>query len=85
MSTQEIGLAIRTDRRLDLLASIKSDYRVLPQLALTVAQASRLWAVEHDTCKHLLDLLVEDGFLLCRSDGRYGLPRAIELTSRQCA
>ena len=50
---------------------MRRDYRVLPGLALTLAQARRLWALHENACRELLDALVAEGFLRVRSDSRY--------------
>jgi hypothetical protein len=50
---------------------MRRDFRVLPGLALTFAQARRLWALHEHACRELLDTLVVEGFLCVRSDGRY--------------
>jgi hypothetical protein len=63
-------LRTRPDRRLDLLRTMMRDYRRTPQLSPTAGQASRLWAVQQDTCDQLLACLVDDGFLDKRPDGR---------------
>jgi hypothetical protein len=44
----------------------------MPGLWLTTAQAARLWALEPDQCEQLLHTLVEQRFLVVRSDGKYG-------------
>lgn len=72
--TAPVAPADRTGPSCDLLSVIRRDFRVLPQLALTVEQAGRLWAIAPDTGRQLLDSLVEEGFLTRRRDGRYGMP-----------
>jgi len=67
------GVRPLADRRPDILDAIRREFVSLPRLALTSAQAGRLWALEHDTCRQLLALLEQDGFLHCRHDGRYVL------------
>jgi hypothetical protein len=50
---------------------MRRDFRVLPGLALTFAQARRLWALHENACRESLDTLVAEGFLCVRSDARY--------------
>ena len=54
-----------------LRARIEAEYREMPGLALTAAQARRLWALDDDCCARLLGVLTAAGFLSCDSDGRY--------------
>lgn len=61
------------DRRPDILDAMRREFVSLPRLALTFAQARRLWALEHHTCHQLLALLEQDGFLHRRPDGCYVL------------
>ena len=46
-----------------LLQIIRSEYREIPGLHLTRAQARRLWGLDHETCDALLDTLVATRFL----------------------
>jgi hypothetical protein len=46
-----------------LLDRIRGEYREMPGLRLTLAQACRLWHVDHTTCRALLDRLVAEHFL----------------------
>jgi hypothetical protein len=57
-----------------LLARIRGEYREMPGLRLTRAQASRLWNVDAATCAQLLETLVGQhvleeaegsGYVLC--------------------
>lgn len=59
---------------------IRGEFREMPGLTLTVAQARRLWNVDLSTCIQVLSHLVEAGFLCRRADGSYG--RASDLTAR---
>ena len=54
-----------------LRARIQAEYREMPGLSLTVAQAGRLWALEHDHGAQMLAELTDEGFLRCSEDGRY--------------
>ncbi len=59
---------------------IRGEYREMPGLTLTVAQAQRLWNVDLSTCTEVLAQLVEAGFLCRKVDGAYG--RSTDLTVR---
>ena len=47
----------------DLCARIRGEYLEMPGLALTFAQAVRLWNEEPTVCRRTLDVLVASGFL----------------------
>lgn len=55
------------------LARIKGEFLEMPGLRLTLAQARRLWGLDGDVCRCLLDMLVEVKFLHRKPDGTYGL------------
>lgn len=57
-----------------LLERIRCEYREMPGLTLTVAQAQRLWALDKPACERILGTLVESGFL--RRTGRGAFVRA---------
>ena len=48
----------------------RSEYIEMPGMRLTVPQASRLFHLQQDVCAHVLNSLVEEGFLN-RQDNRY--------------
>lgn len=50
---------------------IKGEYLEMPGLRLSLAQASRLWALEHAECGRVLDSLVSANFLQRDGNGRY--------------
>jgi hypothetical protein len=54
-----------------LAARIRGEYREMPGLRLTFAQALRLWQVDAATCAVLLEQLVNEGFLRKTHDGAY--------------
>lgn len=47
----------------DVLTRIRSEYREMPGLCLTLLQARRLWALDESTCSRLLSNLVSEGYL----------------------
>lgn len=54
-----------------LLERIQGEYREMPGLKLTDAQACRLWALDGCTCRLVLTRLVEQRFLKRAPDGTY--------------
>ena len=50
---------------------IDSEYREMPGLRLTLAQAARLWGLPAPQCRALLAVLVERGRLMETPDGLY--------------
>ena len=54
-----------------LRARIEAEYREMPGLSLTAAQAGRLWALDGACCTQVLAELMDAGFLRCSADGRY--------------
>ena len=54
-----------------LRTRIQAEYREMPGLSLTAAQAERLWDLDHARCAQLLAELTSAGFLRHREDGRY--------------
>lgn len=55
------------------LARIRSEYREMPGLKLTAAQASRFWNLGPEESRVALDTLVEARILWRTSDGHYVL------------
>lgn len=47
----------------DVLNQIEAEYREMPGLNVTAAQAQRLWGLDHATCKRALETLVDRGVL----------------------
>ena len=57
----------------DRAARIHSEYREMPGLKLTAAQASRFWHLNPDDSRVVLDRLVEARVLFRTADGHYVL------------
>lgn len=55
----------------DLVARIRGEFREMPGLKLTLAQAQRLWGMDRATCESVLDMLVRSRFLACTRDGSF--------------
>jgi DNA-binding IclR family transcriptional regulator len=47
----------------DVLKQIEAEYREMPGLSVTEAQAQRLWGLDNPTCRRALDTLVHRGVL----------------------
>ena len=64
---------MRTESTIDphLLERVRSEYREMPGLCLTLEQAARLWSLDRTTCAALLDVLVSAGFLARTVNGAY--------------
>ena len=72
MSPEPVPFVARNrDRRPAVADAICREFHRSPRLALTLAQAARLWALDVSACRDVLDALVSDGVLSVRSDGRY--------------
>ena len=52
----------------DLLIRVSAEFFEMPDLVITVGEASRLFAVERSCCRRILDTLVTRGVLT--TDGR---------------
>jgi hypothetical protein len=68
------------DRRALIAERVRGEFREMPGLTLTLAQAGRLWSLDAATCADVLAQLVSSGFLYRRADGAFC--RASDLTSR---
>jgi hypothetical protein len=42
---------------------VREEFREMPGLRLTPAQATRLWGLEHDVCRQVIDSLIAAAFL----------------------
>ena len=50
---------------------IRGEFLEMPGLRLTPAQASRLWALDHQLSQRILEGLTSDGFLARTREGAY--------------
>ena len=73
-------LAIQQDLSAMIAERVRSEFREMPGLTLTPAQAGRLWSLDALTCARVLSQLVDAGFLCKKSDGAFC--RASDLTAR---
>lgn len=61
-----------------LIDRVRGEYREMPGLKLTVAQACRLWQIDQPTCEAMLDRLIHEDVLRRIPNGSYiavSLPR----------
>ena len=47
-----------------IVRRIREEFREMPGLRLTVAQATRLWGLEHETCRAVIERLVIGSIIL---------------------
>jgi DNA-binding IclR family transcriptional regulator len=66
-----------THEMTDLATRARAEFREMPGMCLTTAQAARLWQLSPDRAEELLSELVEAGFLVRRDGQRYRLPSAV--------
>jgi hypothetical protein len=70
--TDRRSVATGGRRAIDALhGRIRAEYREMPGLCLSANQASRLWHVNVDLCRNILEALVADGFLRRTPTGSY--------------
>ena len=70
-SERRIPLSTQPRAVTNLLRRIQSEYREMPGLKLTEAQARRLWDIDGRTCRLVLTTLLEQRFLKRTSGGTY--------------
>ena len=68
------------DTRALITERVRGEFREMPGLTLTLAQAGRLWSLDPITCADVLSQLVATGFLCKRADGSFCRPS--DLTGR---
>ena len=59
------------DQMCALAMRVRAEFREMPGLSLTAAQASRLWGIDHSLCERVLRELVVDGALYHTPRGVY--------------
>jgi hypothetical protein len=52
-----------------IIRRVRGEFREMPGLRLTPAQAMRLWGLELETCRRVIDELVEAAFLRWTAEG----------------
>jgi Fic family protein len=61
----------------DLTVRARAEFREMPGMCLTTAQAARLWQVSPARAEELLRELVQSGFLVRKEGQRYRLPSSV--------
>ncbi len=61
----------------DLAIRARAEFREMPGMCLTTAQAARLWQLSPARAEELLSELVQAGFLVRRDGQKYRLPSAV--------
>lgn len=52
-----------------LVHRVREEFREMPGLRLTLAQATRLWGLEHETCRQVIESLVAAAYLRWTATG----------------
>ena len=68
------------DGRAAIIERVRGEFREMPGLTLTLAQAGKLWSLDATTCTEVLSYLVSVGFLCRRPDGAFCRPSDIAAT-----
>lgn len=71
---------LRPETRALITERVRGEFREMPGLTLTLAQAGRLWSLDPAMCTEVLTSLVSSGFLSRRADGAFC--RASDLNGR---
>jgi len=61
----------------DLATRARAEFREMPGMCLTTAQAARLWQISPDQAQNLLLELVKAGVLVRHDGQRYRLPSSV--------
>ena len=61
----------------DLATRARAEFKEMPGMCLTTAQAARLWQLSPARAEELLSDLVQAGFLVRRDGQRYRLPSSV--------
>jgi len=77
------GFAAQPDANTLIAERVRGEFREMPGLTLTLAQAVKLWSLDVATCTDVLSYLVTDGYLCRRADGAFC--RASDVTGRGLA
>jgi hypothetical protein len=70
-ASRTAGVLAQQEERTHVAERVRGEFREMPGLTLTLAQAARLWSLDPDTCADVLSHLVRTGFLSRRSDGAF--------------
>jgi hypothetical protein len=64
------------DTRALIAERVRGEFREMPGLTLTLAQARKLWSLDAATCTDVLSYLVNVGFLCRKADGAFSRANA---------
>ena len=53
----------------DLVRRVRGEFLEMPGLTLTFPQAERLWGLERNLCRQVINVLIGSEFLRCTSAG----------------
>jgi hypothetical protein len=53
----------------DVIRRVRGEFLEMPGLTLTFAQAGRLWGLEQELCRQVIDVLIGAEFLRCTPAG----------------
>ena len=70
-SSLNAGFLAPQDAHALITERVRGEFREMPGLTLTLAQAARLWSLEATTCAEVLTQLVATGYLCRRADGAF--------------
>ena len=70
-TTRPVSEIRRADSKAMITERVRGEFREMPGLALTLAQAQRLWGLDTSTCSDVLSQLVDAGYLRLRADGAF--------------
>jgi hypothetical protein len=56
----------------ELVGRIRAEFLEMPGLRLTVVQASRLWGLDEENCRRVIETLVGSSFLRWTPSGMVG-------------
>jgi hypothetical protein len=80
-ATNSIQHAIIPETKALIVERIRGEFREMPGLTLTAAQACRLWSLDMATCTEAFTRLIDAGYLWQKADGTYG--RATDFAVRR--
>jgi hypothetical protein len=68
------SLDYRRGSSAEVVDRVRGEFVEMRGFSPTIEQAARLFDLPNEVCRQILASLVQEGFLLCTSDGRYRLP-----------
>jgi hypothetical protein len=68
-----MSVIVHQRRRTDWLHVVQAEYMEMPGLQLTLPQVRRMWGLDDESCRQLLEQLVTSHFLRLTANDRYML------------